>query len=40
LYKRIETPLGARPYLCKSADIEVTPGSKKSNLGILILAFE
>ena len=30
-----EIPFGHKPYLCKSAEIEVTPGSLKSNLGVV-----
>ena len=30
-----EIPLGHKPYLCKSAEIEVTPGSRKSNFGVV-----
>ena len=29
-----ELPLNAYPYLCVSADIDVTPGSRKSKTGM------
>jgi len=32
-----DIPLGHNPYLCKSADIDVTPGKRKSNLGVSVI---
>ena len=31
---RVDVPLNAYPYLCVSAEIEVTPGRVKSNTGM------
>jgi len=32
-YMMMEEPLGAKPYLCVSVDMEVTPGTTKSKAG-------
>ena len=37
LNNKSDIPLGQRPYLCKSAEIEVTPGKRKSNNGVSVI---